>query len=82
MQRVATTHNMEIEAIKNIKKICDENLAGRYQLDVVDTYQQPDRGSARPGGSRSDAGEVPAAPLRRLIGSLSNTGQVLRTLAR
>jgi circadian clock protein KaiB len=32
-----------VEAIKNVKTICDEHLAGRYQLDVVDIYQQPDR---------------------------------------
>jgi circadian clock protein KaiB len=30
-----------VSAITNIKRICEENLKGRYILDVVDLYQQP-----------------------------------------
>jgi hypothetical protein len=30
-----------VHAIANIKKICEENLKGRYVLDVIDLYQQP-----------------------------------------
>ena len=29
------------EAIMNIKKICEEHLKGRYELEVIDIYQQP-----------------------------------------
>lgn len=28
-------------AIKNLKKICEENLQGRYELEVIDLFQQP-----------------------------------------
>ena len=28
-------------AIMNIRKICEEHLTGRYDLEVVDIYQQP-----------------------------------------
>lgn len=28
-------------AIQNIKEICDEHLDGRYDLEVIDIYQQP-----------------------------------------
>ena len=30
-----------IKAIQNIRKICEENLKGRYELEVIDIYQQP-----------------------------------------
>src|SRR5688500_20230636 len=29
------------KAIRNIRKICEENLTGRYDLEVVDIYQKP-----------------------------------------
>ena len=69
-----------LEAIKNVKHICDQNLAGRHQLEVVDIYQQPERAALD---------QVVAAPMllkqlplpqRRLIGTLSNTTDVLRSL--
>jgi circadian clock protein KaiB len=28
-------------AITNLKKICDEYLEGRYELEVIDLYQHP-----------------------------------------
>jgi circadian clock protein KaiB len=31
-----------INAIENIRKICEENLKGRYELEVVDIYQKPE----------------------------------------
>jgi circadian clock protein KaiB len=68
-----------LEAIRNLRNICDENLAGRCQLEVVDIYQQPDR------AARDQVVAVPMLvkqlplPLRRLIGTLSNTGQILKT---
>jgi len=66
-----------IDAITNIKKICDENLNGRYTLDVIDLYQQPqlaqgDQIIAVPTLIR----KLPP-PLRRIIGDMSNTERVL-----
>ncbi len=31
-----------LRAIANIKKICDEHLAGYYRLEVIDLYQHPE----------------------------------------
>ena len=28
-------------AIKNVKRLCEEHLAGRCDLEIVDIYQQP-----------------------------------------
>ncbi len=64
-------------ALTNIKAICEEHLKGRYQLEVVDVYQQPtlargDQIIALPTLIR----RLPH-PLRRLVGDLSNTERVL-----
>jgi circadian clock protein KaiB len=69
-----------IEAIRNIKTICEQYLAGKYELSVVDVYQQPQRALGE---------QVVAAPMlvkhlplpsRRLIGNLSNAKKVLHVL--
>src|SRR5665647_41151 len=64
-------------AIANIKKICEENLQGQYELEVIDLYQQPQLAQ----GDQIVA--VPALikklppPLRRIIGDMSDTERVL-----
>jgi circadian clock protein KaiB len=64
-------------AVENIKKVCDQYLAGRYELKVVDIYQQPML------AKREHIVAVPTLikklpiPLRRLIGDLADTEQVL-----
>jgi circadian clock protein KaiB len=74
---VSGTTSRSVRAIGNIKKICDTHLAGRYELEVVDIYQQP----ALAQGEQIIA--VPTlikklpAPLRTFIGDLSDTEKVL-----
>ena len=48
-------------AIQNIRKICEEHLEGRYDLQVVDIYQQPGAGRGRADHRRPDAGQETAA---------------------
>ena len=74
---VAGQSPKSVNAIANIKKICEEHLQGRYLLDVIDLYQQPqlapgDQIIALPTLLR----RLPP-PLRRIIGNLSNTERVL-----
>ena len=65
------------DAIRNIKKICEEELQGRYELEVVDIYQQPELAKkeqilAAPTLIR----ELPL-PLRKLVGDMSNKEKVI-----
>jgi len=74
---VAGKSPKSVAAIKNIKQICEENLQGRYELEVIDLYQQPQLAQdeqiiAVPTLIR----ELPP-PLRRIIGDMSNTERVL-----
>jgi circadian clock protein KaiB len=38
---VAGTTPASVRAVANIKHICEEHLQGRYELEVIDLYQQP-----------------------------------------
>ncbi len=64
-------------AVENVKKICEENLKGRYELEIVDVYTD---------GAESKADLVIAAPtlikklplpLRRIIGDMREKEKVL-----
>jgi circadian clock protein KaiB len=64
-------------AFANLKKICEEHLAGRYEIEVVDLLKNPklargDQILAIPTLVR----KLPE-PVRKIIGDLSNTERVL-----
>ena len=69
-----------LRAIANIKEICERHLKGRYDLEVVDVYRQPEL------LRRDQVVALPTlikklpAPLRLLVGDLSRTEQVLQGL--
>jgi circadian clock protein KaiB len=64
-------------AIVNIKKICEENLQGRYELDVIDLYQQPQLAQGEQIIAVPTLIKKLPPPLRRIIGDMSNTERVL-----
>jgi circadian clock protein KaiB len=66
-----------IAAFANLKRICEEHLAGRYQIEVIDLIQNPqlargDQILAVPTLVR----RLPE-PVRKIIGDLSNSDRVL-----
>jgi circadian clock protein KaiB len=74
---VAGTTPNSVRAIENIKRICEEYLKGRYDLEVVDIYQQPmlakgDQIIAVPTLIK----KLPL-PLRKYIGDMSTTERIL-----
>jgi circadian clock protein KaiB len=71
-----TTHRSQ-DANKNIKKICEDELKGRYELEVVDVYQQPEL--AREGqilAAPTLIRQLPL-PLRKLVGDMSDKDKVI-----
>ncbi|MDO8692705.1 MAG: circadian clock KaiB family protein [Sheuella sp.] len=66
-----------VAAITNIKKICDEQLAGRYNLQVIDLYQQPLLAAGHQIIAIPTLIKQLPSPLRRIIGDLSDTEKVL-----
>jgi len=64
-------------AISNIRAICEANLPGRYDLEVIDIYQHPEQ--ARPEQIIVTPTLLKKLPLpfRRMIGDLSDNDRVL-----
>ena len=66
-----------VQAIDNIKRICEEYLPGKYQLEVIDIYQSPIFAKdSQIVAAPTLIKELPA-PLRKLIGSMADTERVL-----
>ncbi|SRR5579883_1261605 len=66
-----------LKAFANLKKICEENLEGKYQIEVIDLLENPqlakgDQILAIPTLVR----KLPE-PVKQIIGDLSNTEKVL-----
>jgi circadian clock protein KaiB len=66
-----------IEAIRSIKGICEQYLAGVYDLEVIDIYQHPHLAKDEQIIAVPTLVKKLPAPLRRFIGNLSNTDKVL-----
>ena len=77
---VAGQSPKSVNAIVNIKKICEVNLPGRYVLDVIDLYQQPQLAQGEQVIAVPTLIRKLPQPLRRIIGDMSNTERVLAGL--
>ena len=74
---VAGQTSKSITAFANLKRICEEHLAGKYHIEVIDLLKNPqlakgDQIIALPTLVR----KLPE-PLKRIIGDLANTERVL-----
>ncbi|MCA9605380.1 MAG: circadian clock KaiB family protein [Myxococcales bacterium] len=67
-------------AVRNLRAICESALAGRYDLEVIDVLEDP---------NRADQDKVLATPTlirrlplptRRLVGDLSDRARVIAAL--
>ena len=67
-------------ALENMRRICDEDLAGRYDLEVIDVYQNPEATREFQVIATPTLVKVLPLPLRRIIGDLSNRERVLAGL--
>lgn len=64
-------------AIQNIRKICEEHLRSRYDLEVIDIYQQPNLAEGEQIIAAPTLVKKLPLPLRRFIGDMSNTDRIL-----
>ncbi|EFI33641.1 KaiB domain protein [Desulfonatronospira thiodismutans ASO3-1] len=77
---VAGTSPASARAIKNIRRICEEHLPGRYHLEVIDLYQQPELKLPECVVTAPTLIKELPPPLRCIIGDMSNTSRVLAGL--
>jgi circadian clock protein KaiB len=69
-----------MRAIENLKRICEEHLKGRYDLEIIDIYQRPELAKDAQLITAPTLVKQLPPPLRRLIGDLSSTEKVLVAL--
>lgn len=68
------------DAIRNLRTICDEHLPGRYTLEVIDIYQQPELAARHDVVATPTLIKTSPAPLKRLLGSLRDIPAALAQL--
>jgi circadian clock protein KaiB len=69
-----------LRAVGNIKEICEQHLAGRYELLIIDIYQQPEMAAQDQIIAAPTLIRVRPLPRRQLVGDLSNRPAVLISL--
>jgi len=67
-------------AISNAKALCQEHLDGRYQLEVIDIYQQLKQATGEQIVAAPTLVKKLPLPVRKLIGDLSDTERILVAL--
>jgi circadian clock protein KaiB len=66
-----------VRAVENVRAFCSKHLEGRYDLQVIDVYQQPALARAEQLVAAPTLIKKLPLPLRRLIGDMSDEGRVL-----
>ncbi len=66
-----------MRAIENLRKICEEELEGRYDMEVIDVLERPQLAEDEKIMATPTLVKELPPPLRRIIGDLSDKEKVL-----
>jgi circadian clock protein KaiB len=61
-----------LQAIANLRSLCEEHLDGRYQLEVIDLYQEPARAALGQIIASPTLIKILPKPLVRMVGNLAD----------
>ena len=78
---VAGTAPNSVKAIANCRAICDEHFASGHDLEIVDLLEHPKRAVADGVIVTPTLLKLFPLPVQRVIGSLSDTNQLLIALS-
>ena len=78
---VAGQSDKSIRAFANLKKLCEEHLKGRYQIEVIDLLENPQMARGDQIVAIPTLVRKLPQPVRKIIGDLSDTERVLVGLA-
>jgi circadian clock protein KaiB len=67
-------------AIANLRQFCEQHLSDRYELEVIDLYQQPELAAGEQLIAAPTLIKRLPLPLRRLVGDLSNQQRMMAGL--
>jgi circadian clock protein KaiB len=74
---IAGQTRKSIIALANLRRLCEEHLAGQYRIEIIDLMEHPDQ------AQRDQILAIPTLvrrlpePIKRIIGDLSNSERVL-----
>jgi circadian clock protein KaiB len=74
---IAGTTSKSVRAVANIKEICESSLKNRYDLEVIDIYQQPVLIKGEQIIAAPTLVKKLPLPLRKFIGDMSDTERIL-----
>lgn len=74
---VAGTTSKSVTAFNNLKRICEKHLPGKYHIEVIDLLKNPQLASGDQILAVPTLVRKLPAPMRKIIGDLSNTERVL-----
>jgi circadian clock protein KaiB len=74
---IAGTSSKSMRAVANIKEICESSLKNRYDLEVIDIYQQPVLTKGEQIIAAPTLVRKLPLPLRKFIGDMSDTERIL-----
>jgi circadian clock protein KaiB len=69
-----------LQAITQVKTICEEELAGRYTLEVIDVHQEPHLAEKDQIIALPTLLKTLPVPLRKVLGSFSEKEKILAVL--
>jgi circadian clock protein KaiB len=69
-----------LRAFGNLRKICEEHLTGRYEIEIVDLEKRPQLAREDDIVATPTLVRARPQPMRRIVGDLSDTARVLMDL--
>ncbi|HXG90595.1 MAG TPA: circadian clock KaiB family protein [Vicinamibacterales bacterium] len=69
-----------VTAVANLTRLCENQLLGRYQLQIIDVLEHPEAAEAANIVATPTLVRRAPAPVRRIVGDLSHVETVLDTL--
>lgn len=69
-----------MRAVENVRQICERHLKDRYDLEIVDIYQQPELAARHQLIAAPTLIKEMPLPIRRLVGDMSDNARVLSGL--
>jgi circadian clock protein KaiB len=69
-----------MRAVRNITQLCERHLAGAYDLEIIDLYQQPELAVEHQLVAAPALLKLLPLPPRKMVGDMSDTGRVLAGL--
>lgn len=77
---VADDTQNSVVAVANLKALCETHLPGRHEIEVIDVFKEPDRALADRIFMTPILIRLAPAPVRRIVGTLSQQERVLHAL--